>query len=156
MGSRGRKTRAGEIVLTCMDKDGTKDGYDLEMTAAVSQAVSIPVIASGGAGNPEHLADAVLKGKADAVLAASIFHFGEYSIQERKSTCEAGNTGANLGVRAMDLGGFTYTRDSAVHFFEVWERNTEWRRSTKPWINLQACFSRRSRSLKLTRSLGLR
>ncbi len=75
---------AGEIVLTCMDRDGTKDGYDLEMTAAVSQAVSIPVIASGGAGSPEHLADAVLKGKADAVLAASIFHFGEYSIQETK------------------------------------------------------------------------
>jgi cyclase len=78
------KLGAGEIVLTSMDADGTKDGYDLEMTAAVSQAVSIPVVASGGAGRPEHLADAVTLGKADAALAASIFHFGEYSIQETK------------------------------------------------------------------------
>jgi imidazole glycerol-phosphate synthase subunit HisF len=75
---------AGEIVLTSMDCDGTKDGYDLEMTAAVSEAVSIPVVASGGAGRPEHLADAVLIGKADAALAASIFHFGEYTIRETK------------------------------------------------------------------------
>ena len=75
---------AGEIVLTSMDADGTKDGYDLEMTAAVSSAVSIPVVASGGAGRPEHLADAVTIGKADAALAASIFHFGEFSIQETK------------------------------------------------------------------------
>jgi imidazole glycerol-phosphate synthase subunit HisF len=76
---------AGEIVLTSMDRDGTKDGYDLEITAAVSRAVSIPVVASGGAGRPEHLVDAVLLGRADAALAASIFHFGEYSIQETKS-----------------------------------------------------------------------
>jgi len=75
---------AGEIVLTCMDADGTKDGYDLEMTAAVSRAVSIPVVASGGAGRPEHLADAVTIGRADAALAASIFRFGEYSIQQTK------------------------------------------------------------------------
>jgi len=75
---------AGEIVLTSMDCDGTKDGYDLEITAAISQAVSIPVVASGGAGRPEHLADAVLIGKADAALAASIFHFGEFTIRETK------------------------------------------------------------------------
>jgi cyclase len=75
---------AGEIVLTSMDCDGTKDGYDLEITAAVSQAVSIPVVASGGAGCPAHLADAILIGKADAALAASIFHFGEYSIRATK------------------------------------------------------------------------
>jgi cyclase len=75
---------AGEIVLTSMDADGTKDGYDLEMTAAVAAAVSIPVVASGGAGRPEHLADAVTRGGADAALAASIFHFGEYTIQETK------------------------------------------------------------------------
>lgn len=75
---------AGEIVLTSMDCDGTKDGYDLEITAAVSQAVSIPVVASGGAGRPEHLADAILIGKADAALAASIFHFGEFTIRETK------------------------------------------------------------------------
>jgi len=67
-----------------MDRDGTKDGYDLEMTAAVSEAVSIPVVASGGAGRPEHLADAITMGKADAVLAASIFHFGEYGIRATK------------------------------------------------------------------------
>ncbi|MBN1852616.1 MAG: imidazole glycerol phosphate synthase subunit HisF [Pirellulales bacterium] len=75
---------AGEIVLTSMDADGTKDGYDLEMTAAVSNAVSIPVVASGGAGRPEHLVDAILLGHADAALAASIFHYGEYSIEETK------------------------------------------------------------------------
>jgi cyclase len=75
---------AGEIVLTSMDADGTKNGYDLELTAAVSAAVSIPVVASGGAGRPEHLADAILLGKADAALAASIFHFGEYTIEETK------------------------------------------------------------------------
>lgn len=75
---------AGEIVVTSMDKDGTKDGYDLPITRAVSQAVSIPVVASGGAGRPEHLIDAILLAKADAVLAASIFHFGEYSIAQTK------------------------------------------------------------------------
>jgi cyclase len=75
---------AGEIVLTCMDADGTQDGYDLEITRAVSEAVTIPVVASGGAGSPEHLADAVTLGKADAALAASIFHFGTYSIRETK------------------------------------------------------------------------
>lgn len=75
---------AGEIVLTSMDADGTKNGYDLEITAAVSRAVSIPVVASGGAGRPEHLADAILLGHADAALAASIFHFGEYTIDETK------------------------------------------------------------------------
>jgi cyclase len=75
---------AGEIVLTSMDADGTKNGYDLEITRAVSEAVSIPVVASGGAGRPEHLAEAILEGKADAALAASIFHYGEYSIHETK------------------------------------------------------------------------
>lgn len=75
---------AGEIVLTSMDRDGTKDGYDIEVTAAVSNAVGIPVVASGGAGKPEHLADAILLGKADAALAASIFHYGQYTIEETK------------------------------------------------------------------------
>ena len=75
---------AGEIVLTSMDADGTKQGYDLEITAAVSRAVSIPVVASGGAGCPAHLADAIELGRADAALAASIFHFGEYTIRETK------------------------------------------------------------------------
>jgi cyclase len=75
---------AGEIVLTSMDCDGTQDGYDLEITAAVSDAVSIPVVASGGAGKPEHLADAITLGKADAALAASIFHFGQFTILETK------------------------------------------------------------------------
>jgi len=76
---------AGEIVLTSMDADGTKDGYDLEITAAVTRAVSIPVVASGGAGCPEHLADAILVGGADAALAASIFHYGEFTIHQTKS-----------------------------------------------------------------------
>jgi cyclase len=75
---------AGEIVLTCMDRDGTRDGYDLEITAAVSAAVGIPVVASGGAGNAGHLADAVERGGADAALAAGIFHFGECTIREVK------------------------------------------------------------------------
>lgn len=75
---------AGEILLTSMDRDGTKNGFDLPLTKAISEAVSIPVIASGGVGNLQHLADGVLEGKADAVLAASIFHFGEHSIEEAK------------------------------------------------------------------------
>ena len=76
---------AGEILLTSMDRDGTRDGFDVALTRAVSEAVGVPVIASGGAGNLEHLALGVLEGKADAVLAASIFHFGEYSIQQAKA-----------------------------------------------------------------------
>ncbi len=76
---------AGEILLTSMDRDGTKDGFDLELTRAVSDAVNIPVIASGGVGNLQHLVDGVLEGGADAVLAASIFHFAEYSIHDAKA-----------------------------------------------------------------------
>ncbi|MGJ8656090.1 MAG: imidazole glycerol phosphate synthase subunit HisF [Akkermansiaceae bacterium] len=75
---------AGEILLTSMDADGTKDGYDIELTAAVSEAVGIPVIASGGAGNLQHMVDVLEQGKADAVLAASIFHFGQHSVREAK------------------------------------------------------------------------
>ena len=75
---------AGEILLTSMDQDGTKVGFDLELTAAVSHAVSIPVIASGGVGNLDHLVEGITKGHADAVLAASIFHFAEYSVEEAK------------------------------------------------------------------------
>lgn len=76
---------AGEILLTSMDRDGTRDGFDLELTRAVSDAVAVPVIASGGVGGLQHLVDGVLKGGADAVLAASIFHFGEYSVAEAKA-----------------------------------------------------------------------
>ena len=75
---------AGEILLTSMDRDGVKTGFDLELTRAVADAVRVPVIASGGVGNLEHLAEGVLEGHADAVLAASIFHFGEFSIAEAK------------------------------------------------------------------------
>jgi len=75
---------AGEILLTSMDYDGTKEGYDIELTRRISDAVSIPVIASGGAGNLGHLYDALTEGRADAVLAASIFHFREYSVRETK------------------------------------------------------------------------
>ncbi len=80
---------AGEILLTSMDRDGTKIGFDNELTRAVSRAVRVPVIASGGVGNLQHLADGVLDGEADAVLAASIFHFGEYSIGEAKAHMRA-------------------------------------------------------------------
>jgi len=75
---------AGEILLTSMDRDGTRDGFDLDLTRAVSDAVEVPVIASGGVGTLEHLAEGVTLGRADAVLAASIFHFGEYSVGEAK------------------------------------------------------------------------
>jgi cyclase len=75
---------AGEILLTSMDADGTKNGYDLELTRTISEAVGVPVIASGGAGTLDHLVEAVTDGKADAVLAASIFHFGEFTIREVK------------------------------------------------------------------------
>jgi cyclase len=76
---------AGEILLTSMDRDGTKAGFDLELTRAVADAVSVPVIASGGVGSLQHLADGVLVGRADAVLAASIFHYGEYTVREAKA-----------------------------------------------------------------------
>ena len=80
----GTALGAGEILLTSMDRDGTKDGFDLELTRTVSEAVKVPVIASGGVGTPEHMASGVLEGKADAVLAASIFHYKEFSIRACK------------------------------------------------------------------------
>jgi cyclase len=75
---------AGEILLTSMDRDGTKDGYDLELTRAVSESVTVPVIASGGAGSLEHFYEALVDGRADAALAASLFHFGIHTIAEAK------------------------------------------------------------------------
>jgi imidazole glycerol-phosphate synthase subunit HisF len=83
----GRKMEAagaGEILLTSMDRDGTRTGFDLELTRAFSDALTIPVIASGGVGNLDHLADGVLRGRADAVLAASIFHYGEFTVRQAK------------------------------------------------------------------------
>jgi cyclase len=80
---------AGEILLTSMDRDGTREGFDLPLTRAISEAVTVPVIASGGVGNLDHLADGVIEGKADAVLAASIFHFAEYSIEQAKQRMAA-------------------------------------------------------------------
>ena len=82
---RGVELGAGELVLNSIDADGTKDGYDNELNLTVSEAVDVPVVASGGVGNLQHLVDGVLVGKVDAVLAASIFHFGEYSIAEAKA-----------------------------------------------------------------------
>jgi cyclase len=82
--SRGVELGAGEILLTSMDRDGTEDGYDLTLTRAASDAVDVPVIASGGAGNLEHLVDAVEGGGADAVLCASIFHYGQHTVREAK------------------------------------------------------------------------
>ncbi len=75
---------AGEILLTSMDRDGTRDGFDLALTRAVSDAVGVPVIASGGVGSLEHLAEGVIEGHADAVLAASVFHFGEFTVRQAK------------------------------------------------------------------------
>lgn len=80
---------AGEILLTSMDRDGTKIGFDLGLTRAVSDAVRIPVIASGGVGTLEHLAEGVSEGRADAVLAASIFHFGQHTVREAKELMRA-------------------------------------------------------------------
>lgn len=87
---------AGEIVLTSMDADGTKDGYDLEITRAVTDAVTIPVVASGGAGHPNHLADAILIGGAEAALAASIFHYNEFTIRETKEIMRARGVSVRL------------------------------------------------------------
>ncbi len=81
---RATELGAGEIVVNSIDADGTKAGYDLELLRAISEAVTVPVVASGGAGNPEHMAQAVLEGKADAVLAASIFHFGTFTVAQVK------------------------------------------------------------------------
>jgi imidazole glycerol-phosphate synthase subunit HisF len=85
----GAERGAGEILLTSMDRDGTEDGYELELTRAVSDAVDVPVIASGGAGNLDHLVDAVEEGHADAVLCASIFHYGSYTVREAKDRMRA-------------------------------------------------------------------
>jgi cyclase len=81
---RMQQSGAGEILLTSMDRDGTREGFDLELTRAVADAVDVPVIASGGVGSLEHLAEGVLQGRADAVLAASIFHFGEFTVRQAK------------------------------------------------------------------------
>jgi cyclase len=75
---------AGEILLTSMDRDGTRDGFDLALTRAVAEAVGVPVIASGGVGKLEHMAEGVIEGRADAVLAASVFHFGDFSVRQAK------------------------------------------------------------------------
>jgi imidazole glycerol-phosphate synthase subunit HisF len=85
----GVERGAGEILLTSMDRDGTEDGYELELTRAVADAVDVPVIASGGAGKPEHLVEAIAEGGADAVLCASIFHYGAYSVREAKERMRA-------------------------------------------------------------------
>ena len=94
---RATSLGAGEILLTSMDRDGTKEGFDLQLTRAVSDAVGVPVIASGGVGTLQHLADGVLEGGATGVLAASIFHFGEYRIREAK----AAMTAAGITVRPV-------------------------------------------------------
>ena len=92
----GTERGAGEVLLTSMDRDGTEDGYELELTRLVADAVEVPVIASGGAGRPEHLVEAIERGGADAVLCASIFHYGEYTVGETKAALRA----AGIPVRA--------------------------------------------------------
>ena len=91
----GVERGAGEILLTSMDRDGTEDGYELELTRAVSDAVPVPVIASGGAGSPDHLVAAVEQGGAEAVLAASIFHYGQFTVEQAKQRMRA----AGIAVR---------------------------------------------------------
>jgi cyclase len=83
-GRKMERCGAGEILLTSMDRDGTRSGFDLELTRAFSDALSIPVIASGGVGSLDHLVDGILRGRADAVLAASVFHYGEYTVRQAK------------------------------------------------------------------------
>jgi len=83
-GRRMEAAGAGEILLTSMDRDGTRSGFDLDLTRAFSDALTIPVIASGGVGTLEHLAEGILQGRADAVLAASVFHYGEYTVRQAK------------------------------------------------------------------------
>ena len=87
---------AGEILLTSMDRDGTKEGYDIELTKTISSSLNIPVIASGGVGTLKHLKDGIVEGGSSAVLAASIFHFGEYSIQEAKEYLKKENVPVRL------------------------------------------------------------
>ena len=94
--AKAEKLGAGEILLTSMDADGTKEGYDIELTRAVSDAVNIPVIASGGAGKLEHLYDAIVDGGADAVLMASITHFGNYTIKQMKEYLAGRGIAVNL------------------------------------------------------------
>jgi cyclase len=92
----GVQLGAGEILLTSMDQDGMKNGYDLELTRAISESVNVPVIASGGVGTLEHLADGITQGKADAVLAASIFHYREYSVKQAKEYLKSKNIPVRL------------------------------------------------------------
>ena len=87
---------AGEILLTSMDKDGTQSGYDIELTSKITKAINIPVIASGGVGNLDHLKDGIVKGGASAVLAASIFHFGTFSIKEAKEYLKSKNVSVRV------------------------------------------------------------
>ena len=87
---------AGELLLTSMDRDGTKVGFDIDLTKLISDAVEVPIIASGGVGNLQHLVDGVLLGGADAVLAASIFHYGEYTIREAKEFMSNNNVEIRL------------------------------------------------------------
>ncbi|MNC85881.1 Imidazole glycerol phosphate synthase subunit HisF [compost metagenome] len=83
-GRNMQRLGAGEILLTSMDRDGTREGFDLELTRTFSEALDIPVIASGGVGSLDHLVDGIVKGRADAVLAASVFHYGEYTVRQAK------------------------------------------------------------------------
>jgi cyclase len=92
---------AGELLVTSMDRDGTKDGYDVELLRAISRRVRIPVIASGGAGNLEHLRDGLVEGEADAVLAASIFHFREYAVEDAKRFLHAAGLPVRLPAAAL-------------------------------------------------------
>ena len=96
MGKQVESLGAGEILLTSMNRDGTYDGYDIPITRTISDSVNIPVIASGGASGPEHMYDAFVDGHADAALAASIFHFGEYTVDDTKQYLNKRNVSVRL------------------------------------------------------------
>lgn len=105
---------AGEILLTSMDADGTRAGFDVELTATISDAVHIPVIASGGAGSPEHFAEVFLRGRADAALAASVFHYGAYSILGLKEFLHAQGVPVRLASKESNVEGQTSRRRSSI------------------------------------------
>ena len=115
---------AGEILLTSMDRDGTRDGFDLALTRAVSDAVSVPVIASGGVGTREHLAEGILEGHADAVLAASVFHFGDFTVRDSKQYMQS----RGIEVAACEWTGWTKCPGTSTG---SWPRSPRMRRAAR-------------------------
>ena len=137
---------AGEILLTSMDRDGTADGYDLELTRAVADAVTVPVIASGGAGVLEHLSEGILEGSADAVLCASIFHYGTYTVRQAKDHLRKAGIPIRSGVAQAEpeaCGRETPLRtDIACLSAQRGGIHSEGRKVPNPWEDAGGCFRR--------------